>query len=66
MKILVSDPLSPKGLELLRQHTRVDLQPHLSSAELQQIIGDYDALIVRSSTRVTRELIETGRRLRCV
>ncbi|MGB4125520.1 MAG: phosphoglycerate dehydrogenase [Dethiobacteria bacterium] len=66
MKILVSDPLSPKGLELLRQHTRVDLQPHLSSAELQQIIGDYDALIVRSSTRVTRELIEAGRRLKVI
>lgn len=66
MKILVSDPLSPQGLELLQQHAQVDLRPRLSSEELQQIIGDYDALIVRSSTRVTAELIEAGRRLKAI
>ena len=43
MKILVSDPLSPQGLELLQQHAQVDLRPRLSSEELQQTIGDYDA-----------------------
>ena len=66
MKILVSDPLSPQGLELLQQHAQVDLQLRFSSEELQQIIGDYDALIVRSSTRVTADLIEAGRRLKAI
>ncbi|NLA27296.1 MAG: phosphoglycerate dehydrogenase [Firmicutes bacterium] len=66
MKILVSDPLSPQGLKLLRQHAQADLQSSLTAAELQQIIGDYDALIVRSSTRVTADLIEAGRRLKVI
>lgn len=66
MKILVSDPLSPQGLELLQQHAQVDLRPRLSSAELKEIIEDYDALIVRSSTQVTADLIEAGRRLRAI
>ena len=66
MKILVSDPLSPQGLELLQQHAQVDLRPKLSAEELQQIIGAYDALVVRSSTRVTADLIEAGRRLKVI
>lgn len=66
MKILVSDPLSPSGLEFLKKHARVEQQTKLSSEELQQIIGDYDALIVRSSTQVTREVIEAGRRLKVI
>ncbi len=66
MKILVSDPLSQKGLELLRQHARVDQQLDHSPGELQRIIGDYDALIVRSSTQVTREIIEAGRSLKVI
>ncbi len=66
MKILVSDPLSPRGVELLQQHAEVDLRPRLSPEELRKIIGGYDALIVRSSTRVTAELIEAGHRLKAI
>ena len=66
MKILVSDPLSVKGLELLRQHACVDEKTGLSADELRGIIGTYDALVVRSSTRVTRPIIEAGRRLKVI
>ena len=65
-KILVSDPLSPQGVELLQRHAQVDLRPRLAPEELRQIIGNYDALIVRSSTRVTAGLIEAGRRLKAI
>jgi len=66
MKILVSDPLSPQGVELLQQQAQVDLRPRLSPEELRQSIGDYDALIVRSSTRVTADIIDAGRRLKVI
>jgi D-3-phosphoglycerate dehydrogenase len=66
MKILVSDPLSPQGLTLLQQSADVDVRTGLSTGELQGIIGGYDALIVRSSTRVTRPVVEAGRRLKVI
>ena len=66
MRILVSDPLSPQGLTLLQQSADVDVRTGLSAGELRGIIGDYDALIVRSSTQVTRPVIEAGRRLKVI
>lgn len=66
MKILVSDPLSPEGIGLLQEHARVDVKTGLSPDELRKIIGDYDALVVRSSTRVTRPLIEAGNNLKAI
>ena len=66
MDVLVSDPLSPSGVEYLQRQVRVEQRTELSPEELQQIIGDYDALIVRSRTRVTREVIEAGRRLKVI
>lgn len=66
MKILVSDPLSPQGIELLQQHARVELKPNLHPEELQEIIAGYDALIVRSHTRVTGPIIKAGRRLKVI
>ncbi len=66
MKILVSDPLSPEGIELLQQHSQVDLKPDLDPQELLGIIEGYDALIVRSHTLVTDQVIEAGRRLKVI
>ncbi len=59
MKILISDNLSKTGVELLRRHEQfqVDLNPGLKPEELKKIIGGYHALIVRSETRVTAEII---------
>lgn len=66
LNILVSDSLSEEGLSLLRQHARVDLKTGLEEEELVRVIGDYDALIVRSGTRVTAPVIEAGRKLRVI
>src|SRR5436190_2071872 len=46
-KILICDPIHDDGVALLRQHTTVDIRPGLKREELEAIIGDYDALIVR-------------------
>ena len=61
MNILVSDSLSPKGVEVLeRAGFSVAVKTKLSKEELLQEISNYDALIVRSATKVTKEVIEAG------
>jgi len=67
-KILVSDALAEVGLKPLREaeNTELSIQTDLTPEELLAVIGDYDALLVRSSTRVTAEVIQAGKRLRVV
>jgi len=66
MKILVSDPLPDKGMEMLKEKAEVTEYNCESSQELESIIGDYDALIVRSGTQVTPEVIEAGKNLKVI
>ncbi len=66
VRILVSDPLAEEGLNLLREHGRVDVRTGLSPEELVRIIPEYDALIVRSGTKVTRDVLAAGQRLKVV
>jgi D-3-phosphoglycerate dehydrogenase len=67
MNILVSDSLSSKGVEVLeRAGFSVEVKTKLSKEELLQEIGNYEALIVRSATKVTKEVIEAAGRLRIV
>ena len=67
MKILVTDSIAAEGLDLLsKQGYEVDYKPDISPDELLKIIGQYDALIVRSRTKVTREVIEAGENLKVI
>lgn len=66
MKILVSDPLSPEGVRLLQDHAQVDVKTGLAEEELVDIIGEYDALVVRSGTQVTASVIEAGAALKVI
>lgn len=63
MKVLVAEPLAPEGIELLERHHDVDVRLGCSPEELRAIIGDYDALIVRSQVKVDAALIDAGARL---
>ncbi|HEY3085306.1 MAG TPA: phosphoglycerate dehydrogenase [Candidatus Dormibacteraeota bacterium] len=65
-KILVADPLAEDGLERLRRAGEVTVVSKLEEAELVRRIPEFDALVVRSETRVTAPVIEAGRRLRVV
>lgn len=67
-KILVSDALAEVGLKPLREaeNVEVSIQTNLTPEELLTVIPEYDALLVRSSTRVTAEVIQAGQRLRVV
>ena len=58
MKILVSDPLSEEGLNILKENGfSVDVKANLTPEELKNIVGGYDALIIRSGTRVTEDIV---------
>jgi D-3-phosphoglycerate dehydrogenase len=65
-RVLVSDPLAEEGLEILRAACDVDVRTGLKEDELCTILGDYDALLVRSGTEVTAKVIEAGRILRFI
>jgi D-3-phosphoglycerate dehydrogenase len=66
-KILVSDPLQAAGLDLLRESgAEVRVLSDEERARLPEILPGFDALVVRSMTKVTREVLEAGRDLRVV
>ena len=65
-RILVSDSIAQEGIALLAQGASVDVRTGLSPAELLAAIPDYEALVVRSQTKVTGEVIRAGTRLRVV
>lgn len=67
-KVLVSDPLGSGGLEILKKETQlvVDERTGLSPEELKKIIGNYDAIIVRSGTKLTKEIIEEAHRMKVI
>lgn len=67
-RVLVSDKLGQPGLDILEEadDTAYDVRTDLSPTEIASIIGEYDALIVRSGTQVTREIIESGTRLKVI
>ncbi|HMK16428.1 MAG TPA: phosphoglycerate dehydrogenase, partial [Methanomicrobiales archaeon] len=65
-KVLVSDPIAEEGLAILRESCDVDVRTDLPEDELVRIIGEYDALVVRSGTTVTARIIEAGQRLRII
>ncbi|MCB9140343.1 MAG: phosphoglycerate dehydrogenase [Caldilineaceae bacterium] len=67
-RILVSDALSESGLAPLQaaSNMQVDYCPGLPADELVARIGEYDALLVRSATTVTQEVIAAGMKLRVI
>ncbi len=68
MKILISDNLSTRGIELLRRQEQfeIDVKVGLKPEELKKIIGEYQGLIVRSETKVTADLLSSADKLRVI
>ncbi len=66
--ILISDPLSKKGLDILAKEKSIkhDVKTGLSPEELKAIIGQYDGIIVRSETKLRADIIEAGNRLKVI
>ncbi|MFC2005114.1 phosphoglycerate dehydrogenase [Chloroflexota bacterium] len=66
MKVLVADSVGEEGINILRGHAEVDIKTGLKPEELISIIGEYEALVVRSQTQVTAEVIEAGKKLQII
>jgi len=67
-KVLISDPISDQGIALLAEapDVEIDKKTGLSEDELAAVIGDYDALLVRSQTKVTARILEAAARLKVI
>ena len=67
-RVLLADQIAPEGIRVLEEAAgiQVDERAGIDVSELEAAIGNYDALIVRSRTRVTAAILEAGQRLRVV
>ena len=66
MKILITDGIEKTGLAILQNAKCEITEKTLTPPELLQAIGDYDAIIVRSATKVTKEVIDAGKKLKVI
>jgi D-3-phosphoglycerate dehydrogenase len=69
LSILIADRLAEEGVDFLRTHlpeAQIDIRTGLAPETLCSIVGNYTALIVRSETQVTREVLTAGKRLKIV
>lgn len=67
-KVLISDDLARQGVELFQKEPllELDVRTKMSPAELRAEIKNYDALVIRSGTQVTKEVVEEAERLRVI
>lgn len=65
-KVLIPEKVSPDGLQLLQKSLDVHEKKGLSPEQLLEIIPEYEALIVRSETKVTEQLLDAAKRLKVV
>jgi D-3-phosphoglycerate dehydrogenase len=63
VRVLVREAIADAGIELLRSRFEVDLD---GDSDLAEIIGSYDAIVIRSATKLTADLIEKGERLKVI
>ncbi len=68
MKVLVSDKLGDAGVKLFEEEDGidVDVKTGMSPDELKEVIKDYDALVIRSATKVTEEILEAAENLKVI
>ena len=67
-KVLVSDKLHEKGVEILKsaKGIEVDVKVGLSKDELKEIIGEYDGIVIRSATKLTKDVLEKAENLKAI
>lgn len=66
MKILAADGISAQGIEILKPEFEVDIRDKISHEELLEIIPQFDALMVRSASKVTADVIERAENLKII
>ncbi|MGB9959018.1 MAG: phosphoserine phosphatase SerB [Candidatus Bathyarchaeales archaeon] len=67
LKVLVCDPIDPEGVELLRKFGfEISVEPEISKEDLKNKVAECNVLIVRSRTKVTKEIIDAGKNLKII
>lgn len=66
VRILVCDKIHEDGIRILREFAEVDVSTGMKPEELRAIVSSYDAIVVRSATKVTAEIISAGRNLKAI
>ncbi|HZJ28363.1 MAG TPA: phosphoglycerate dehydrogenase, partial [Solirubrobacterales bacterium] len=65
-RVLVKEKIADAGVDLLREHFDVDLGLEMGEEELADRIADYDAILIRSATQMTADLIDRAERLKVI
>ncbi|ANX03013.1 hydroxyacid dehydrogenase [Immundisolibacter cernigliae] len=65
-RVLVAETLEQAGIDLLREHFEVDVRERTDEETLARIIGDYDGLMIKTYTRVSKQVIDNARKLKIV
>ncbi len=66
MKVLVSDPIHEKGLGMLREFAEVEVSPDLEKDELLEVVPEFDAMVVRSGTKVRKDVLDAAENLKII
>ena len=66
MRVLVKEKIADTGVELLRSKFDVDLGLEMGEEELREKIAAYDAILIRSATKMTPELIDLATNLKVI
>ena len=68
MKVLVSDVLGDIGIKMFQEEPGIEVDVHagLAPDELKSIVGQYDALVIRSATKVTEDILDSAQNLKVV
>lgn len=65
-RVLVADEIDKEGIAILSSALDVDYQPTITPENLLSVIGEFDAILVRSRCKVTKEVILKGKRLKLI
>jgi D-3-phosphoglycerate dehydrogenase / 2-oxoglutarate reductase len=66
LRVLVKEKISQTGIELLQQHFDVEFTPGMPDDEFREKIDDYDAVIIRSASKLTADILEPATRLKII
>lgn len=67
MKVLICDPIAEDGINMLKENGfEVDIKTGMDKEELKDVIKDYNAIVVRSATKVTADVIERATNLKLI
>jgi D-3-phosphoglycerate dehydrogenase / 2-oxoglutarate reductase len=66
MKVLVKEKIAQAGVDLLKEHFDVDVRIDMTDEELKQCINDYDAIVVRSASKITADVLADAKTVKII